>query len=406
MDVYVARQPIFNSLGAVVGYELLYREGTVDNSAGDNCDSATMSARTIVSSLVDIGLAELVGSSRAWINIPEAALLEDAWSLLDRTSCVIEVLESVPVTVDTTAAVQRMVAAGYEMALDDFVNTPDHEPFLSKARVIKLDVLGKDPLALEEQVRAYRKRGLTVLAERIETQQQYQACLRAGFELFQGYYFARPEVMAGVRVAPQVPVLAQAINKLADDDFNVRELEQTFQGDPSLTYKLLRIANSAAHGNGSVDSVRKAIAMVGRTSLRRWLVVLLAASGPQKRGEDSERFRVALERARFAELVMERLDRRRSPSAFLAGLLSMLDVVLGVPLDEIITMVNVSDEVRYALLDRLGPLAGPILLSEHCELGLWEAATGQAKELGLTPEEVQQTVLEAARWTRSVRSSL
>ncbi|MFN0100338.1 MAG: EAL and HDOD domain-containing protein [Gemmatimonadaceae bacterium] len=406
MDVYVARQPIFNTLGAVVGYELLYREGATHTSAGDHCDRATMSARTIVSSLVDIGLSELVGSSRAWINIPEAALVEDAWSLLDRASCVIEVLETVPVTDETMAAVQRMVGAGYEMALDDFVHTPEYEPFLSKARMIKLDVLGKDPLALEDQVRAYRKRGLTVLAERIETQQQYQACVRAGFELFQGYYFARPEVMTGVQVAPQVPVLAQAINKLADEEFNVRDLEQTFQGDPSLTYKLLRIANSAAHGNGRVDSVRKAIAMVGRTSLRRWLVVLLAASGPQRRGEDSERFRVALERARFAELVMERIDRRRSPTAFLAGLLSMLDVVLGVPLEDIISTVNVSDEVRYALLDRLGPFAGPILLSEHCELGLWEAATGQAIELGLTPEEVQQTVLEAARWTRSVRSAI
>ncbi len=405
MDVYVARQPIFNSVGAVVGYELLYREGHVPD-AGDNCDSATMSARTIVSSLVDIGLSELVGSSRAWINIPEAALLEDAWSLLDRTSCVIEVLETVPVNEETTAAVARMVNAGYEMALDDFIDRPEHEAFLSKARVVKLDVLDKDPLTLESQVRAYRKRGLTVLAERIETQQQYQACLRAGFELFQGYYFARPEVMQGVRVAPQVPVLADAINRLGSEDFNVRELEQTFQGDPSLTYKLLRIANSAAHGNGSVDSVRKAIAMVGRTSLRRWLVVLLAASGPQKRGEDAERFRVALERARFAELIMERIDRRRSPSAFLAGLLSMLDVLLGVPLEEIIAMINVSDEVRLALLDRIGPLAAPILLSESCELGLWESANGQAKELGLLPEDVQQTMIESARWTRSIRASI
>lgn len=404
MDIFVARQPIFNSLGVVVGYELLYREGPATEATGT--DAATMSARTIVSALVDIGLAELVGPTRAWINLAESALVADDWSLLDRTSCVIEVLETVPVTAETTAAVHRLAAAGYDVALDDYIDQPGNEAFLAKARVIKLDVLGKDPLALEPEVRRYRARGLTVLAERIETPQVYEACRRAGFELFQGYYFARPELVKGQRVSPQVAVLAEAINRLGDEDFAVRDLEQVFHADPTLTFKLLRIANSAANGSGGVESVRKAIALVGRSALRRWLVVLLAASGPQARGEDAERFRVALERARFSELIAERIDRRRGPAAFLAGLLSMLDVVLGVPLDEILGMVNVSDEVRIALMDRLGPLAGPLLLAEYAELGLWEAVAEQAAQLGVAPGVVQQTVLEAVRWTRGIRGAV
>jgi len=404
MDVLVARQPIFNSRGIVVGYELLYREGNAVHATG--ADSETMAARTIVTALVDIGLTELVGTSRAWINIPEAALVADDWSLLDRASCVIEVLETVQVNAETTAAMQRLAAAGYEIALDDFVDQPEYAVFLDKARVVKLDVLGKDPIALEPEVRRLRARGLTVLAERIETPQVYDACRCAGFELFQGYYFARPEIVKGHRVSPQVAVLADAINRLGNEDFAARDLEQVFHADPTLTFKLLRIANSAANGNGAVDSVRKAIALVGRAALRRWLVVLLAASGPQVRGEDAERFRVALERARFAELIADRVDRRRSASAFLAGLLSMLDVVLGVPLDEILGMVNVSDEVRLALMDRIGPLSGPLLLAEYAELGLWEAATEQAALLGVSNEVVQQTVVEAARWTRGIRGAI
>lgn len=404
MEFLVARQPIFNALGAVVGYELLYREGNADRAAG--ADTATMSARTIVSALIDIGLAELVGTTRAWINIPEAALVADDWTLLDRNTCVIEVLETVPVTEATTAALQRLATAGYDVALDDFVDKPHFGVFLDKARVVKLDVLDKDPMTLEPEVRRYRARGLTVLAERIETPQVYEACRRAGFELFQGYYFARPELVQGHRIAPQVAVIAEAINRLGDEDFAARDLEQVFHADPTLTFKLLRIANSAANGNGAVDSVRKAIALVGKVALRRWLSVLLAASGPQTRGEDAERFRVALERARFAEVITDRIDRRRSASAFLAGLLSMLDVVLGVPLDEILAMVNVSDEVRYALMDRIGPLAGPLLLAEAAELGLWESATDQATELGVSGEVVQQAMLEAARWTRGIRGQL
>lgn len=405
MDALVARQPIFNTIGSVVGYELLYRESETSDSAGTT-DSSTMSARTIVSALVDIGLSELVGSSRAWINLPERALIEDDWTLLDRTTCVIEILETVDVTPETVAAVQRLVLNGFEVALDDFEDAPKFAPFLDLCSVVKIDVLGKDPASFTDEVRKYKQRGLPVLAERIEDQQVYLACRAAGFDLFQGYYFARPEVVQGKRLAPQVAVLAQAMNKLADEEFNPRDLENTFAADPGLTLKLLRIANSAANGSSGVDSVRKAIALVGRAALRRWVAVLLAASGPQARGEDTERFRVALERARFAELVAERVDRRRAPAAFFAGLLSMLDVVLGAPIDEILAMINVTDEVRDALMDRIGPLAGPLLLAEAAELGLWENAASQAAELGLPHEALQPIILEAARWARGVRASV
>ncbi len=405
MDALVARQPIFNSLGAVVGYELLYREAETAISAG-NTDTATMSARTIVSAIVDIGLSELVGTTRAWINVPERALVADDWSLLDKSSCVIEVLETVPATPETQAAVERLVRSGYDVALDDFIDQPQFEPFLKLARVVKVDVLGKEPLSFVAEVKRYKQRGLTVLAERIENQQVYEACRAAGFDLFQGYYFARPEIVKGRHISPQVAVIAEAMNRLGDEDATAREVEQVFAADPSLTFRLLRIANSAANGNGGVDSVRKAIALVGRAALQRWLAVLLAACGPQARGEDTERFRVALERARFAELVAERVDRRKGPPAFLAGLLSMLDVVLGAPLDEVLAMVNVSEDVRSALMDRLGPLAGPILLAEAVELGLWEAAAQQAASVGLPTEEIQPLVTAAARWARGMRGSL
>jgi c-di-GMP phosphodiesterase len=405
MDALVARQPIFNTLGTVVGYELLYRETPTSDSAGAT-DVSTMSARTIVTALVDIGLTELVGASRAWINLPERALLEDDWTLLDRTTVVIEVLETVPVNESTIAAMQRLTLNGFEVALDDFEDAPQFAPFLDLANVVKIDVLGKDPAQLSTDVARYKKRGLPVLAERIETQEVYVACRAAGFDLFQGYYFARPEVVTGKRLSPQVAVLAEAMNRLADEEFNLRDLERTFAADPSLTLKLLRIANSAANGSSGVDSVRQAIALVGRNALRRWIAVLLAASGPQARGEDSERFRVALERARFAELVAERTDRRRAPAAFFAGLLSMLDVVLGTPLDELLATINVTDEVRAALMDRLGPLAPPILLAEAVELGLWESARAQAGDLGLAPETIQPIVLEAARWTRGIRGAV
>lgn len=405
METQVARQPIFDTRGAVVGYELLYRESACAERAAGT-DTHTMSVRTIVSAVVDIGLQELVGSARAWINLPERALVDDAWSLLDRSTCVIEILETVPVTAETTAAIQRLVKAGYQVALDDYEDAPHLAAFLDLAHVVKIDVLGRDPATFAAEVAKYKARGIPVLAERVEDQQAYVACRAAGFGFFQGYYFARPQTVQGRRLAPQVATLAEALNRLGQEEFSLRDLERTFSADPTLTLKLLRIANSAAMGGVRVDSVRAAIALVGRDTLRRWIAVMLAAAGPHASGEDLERFRLALERARFAELVAAVSDRRRAPAAFFAGLLSMLDAVLGVPMDEVLAMVAVTADVESALLDRLGPLAPPILIAESAELALWESANAQAAGLGITPEQLGRIGLDAARWARSIRASL
>jgi len=384
MEALLARQPIFNALGAVVGYELLRREGA----------------------MLDIGLPAFVGASRAWISIPERALVADDWTVLDRANCVIEVLGSVPATDETRAALERLVKAGYEVALDDFIDHPGFESFLKLARVVKVDVSGKDPRSLQAAVKRYKRRGLTVLAERIETKQVHDACRAAGFDLFKGHHFARPEIVEGRRTSPQVAVLADAMNRLTDEDMPPSDLEDLFAADASLTFRLLRIANSTANGRSGADSVRHAIALVGRDALRRWIAVLLAACGPRQRGDEQERFRTALERARFAELIAEHLDRRRGPSAFLAGLLSMLDVVLGVPLDDIMAMLTVTDDVKAALMDRIGPLAGPLLLAESLEQGRWESAATQVDLLGVPRELIQPTMLEAARWARGMRTAV
>ena len=273
------------------------------------------------------------------------------------------------------------------------------------ARAVKVDVLGRDPRSFPAVVKRYKRRGLTVLAQRIETRQVHAACRAAGFDLYQGRYFAHPEIAKGRRMSPRVAVLADALNRLGDDEMPSGGLEAIILADASLTFSLLRFANSAANGGGA-DSVRNAIALVGRDALRRWIAVLLAACGSHQRGEDQERFRVALERARFAELIAERVDRRRAPAAFLAALLSMLDVVLGVPLDDILAMVRVTDDVRSALMDRIGPLAGPILLAESVEVGRWDSAATEADLMGVPRDVIQPMMLEAARWARGMRAAV
>jgi len=406
MDALVARQPIFDLQQRVRGYELLYRaSSTATNSAG--LDDSLRTASTIVSSLIDIGLPTLVGDSDAWINFPEDRLISDDWLLLDPARSVIEVVETVRVTPDTVAALQRLREHGYRIALDDFPPDGSHEALLPFAHVVKLDVLGRDPAALAPLVASLKARQLRVLAERVETAAQFEAARLAGFELFQGFHFARPESMVRRRHSPVVATVARVMNLVGNLDASERDIEAAFQSDASLMLRLLRIANAAAIGGVGVESVRQAVALVGRATLHRWLVLLMATDAPTTTGMDKERLRMALERARMAELVAVSMRKPAlAPSAFLAGLLSMFDVLLGIPMVELLASVHVGAEVRKVLLRREGMLAGPLLLAEHVERGAWDAAFAEAITLDVPEESLRAASREAVRWAREVGRSL
>lgn len=399
-EVLVARQPIFDRADKLVGYELLYRAAAADTSAR-GADHVTMSSTTLINGVLSIGFDRLLGRARAWVNLPAELLLGEHWRVLDRSRCMIEILENVPANEQTIAACKKLRDAGYDVALDDFVAGPEYEPIVQLAQVIKLDVLGQTPETLAPMVQRLRThRSLKLLAERIETRAELDAWRAAGFDYFQGYVFARPEIVAGRDLPPRLAGIVTLMNRLSRADASDREIEEAFQTDPALALRLLRIANSAALGVGGVSSIRQAIRLVGREMLHRWLALLLSSSAPRSTDVDAERLLLAVERARMCELLATAEGRTRDASSlFLTGLLSALDALLGVPMDMLVARVHVATEVETALLRREGPLADVLVLAEACQRGDWETAQQLSARRGVTAA-LPRITGEATQWAR------
>lgn len=401
-EVLVARQPIFDRDDKLVGYELLYRAAATDLAAR-GADHITMSSTTLINGVLSIGFDRLIGRARAWVNLPTELLLDEQWRVLDPTRCMIEILETVPATPETLAACRALRTAGYEMALDDFVAGAEYEPFIALAHVVKLDVLGQTPDGLRDMVKRLRgHRGLKLLAERVETREELTAWRKAGFDYFQGYVFARPEIVADRDIPPRLAGIVTLMNRLNKPDTTDRELDEAFQADPALALRLLRIANSAAIGVGGVSSIRQAIRLVGRGMLHRWLALLFGASAPRASDVDAERLLSAVERARMCEELAVAAHRPGEASTlFLTGLLSALDALLGVPMATLVERVHVVEDVEDALLRREGPLASVLLLAEACQRADWETARALAAEQGVT-RALPPITNEAAAWARQV----
>jgi c-di-GMP phosphodiesterase len=255
MDLFVARQPIFNLGGGVEGYELLYRRGS-QSVAADGASTRQMSVDVIIQSLLEVGLERITLGRTAYLNFSREMLVSDFYDLLDRSTVVIELLEDIKADEEVMGVCERLVKAGYRLALDDYEPGDGRDELLGLAEIIKIDVLNKT----REEIRAVAEplgaRKLRLLAERVETAEVRDQCQEMGFELFQGYFFARPELITKRGTSVDQLLIIQLMNLLRDDAVEDTELEQQFRRDPSLSHKLLRMVNAASFGVHGVDSMR------------------------------------------------------------------------------------------------------------------------------------------------------
>jgi EAL and modified HD-GYP domain-containing signal transduction protein len=396
-SIYVARQPIFELGKGLFGYELLYRrDGAIDRADGD---TSYMSAEVIVHALLGIGLRAIAGGGVAFVNFSRGQLLNRSWELFEPRSVVIELLETVECNAETLAACRELVSAGYTLALDDYVYSEDTRPLLDFASIIKVDILNKTPEELATTAALLGPTGGRLLAERVETSTVRDLCAGLGYQLFQGYLFSRPETLSKTDVSAGQLAIMRLLNLLQDPNTNDTELDAAFRGDLALCYKLLRIVNAASVGGRGISSIPHAIRLVGREALHRWLAVILVASVGQKGDVSHEVALTAITRARMCELVAASSARRTdSGSAFIVGLLSLLDVLLEVPMARILTRLELSEDVRGALLDRGGPLAQPLQLVEAYEKANWSAAQAFAGMTELASDTLPDLYVDALKW--------
>lgn len=396
-SIHVARQPIFELGRGLYGYELLYRRDAVADHADG--EAGYMSADVIVGAMLGIGLRAVAGGGVAFVNFSRSQLLGQTWELFDPSSVVIELLESVECDADSLDACQRLVKAGYRLALDDYVYDDASLPLLELASIVKVDILGRSPEDLDQTVQQLKPFGARLLAERVETTSVRDVCVNLGFELYQGYLFSRPETLSKTDVSAGQLAIMRLLNLLQDPGTTDTALDAAFQSDVGLVYKLLRIVNAASMGGRGISSIPHAVRMVGRDTLHRWLAVILIASLGKPGDVSHEVALTAMTRARMCELLANNSPVvQPAASAFIVGLLSLLDVLLEVPMEKILMRLELSDDVRGALLKRGGPLAPPLKLVEAYEGANWETALGLATQTAVPQDILPGLYTDALHW--------
>lgn len=402
-EIFVARQPIFDARHRIEAYELLYRDGPEAVTA-NGPGASMMSSSVIVNGVLDMGLNRLTEGHKAFVNIPERLLLSDVHEVLDPSRVVIELLETVRPTADVLAACRHLKEEGFRLAVDDFVYTPEARPLLDLADVVKVDVLQSwDEIdTLVETLRPFQ---VELLAEKVETLEMHKRCRELGFTLFQGFHYFRPETLTHRDLTTETAAIARLLGLLADLSVTDRDIEEVFRSDPSLSFKLLRLVNSAALGGRGVDSIGHAMRLLGRDPLYRWLSLLLIAVGDGEGEARVEMIRSSLERGRMCELVGEVLARSQShdtpsgDSLFLVGLFSLLDVLLGVDMKRVLHDIHVTRDVRDALLAYRGK-AGHVLRGVVAYAdGRWDESAKSLEQLGVDPAALPDIYLDALGWS-------
>jgi EAL and modified HD-GYP domain-containing signal transduction protein len=392
--VRVVRQPILDVAGRLFAYELLYRESAHHDSCTETGDQAT--ARVLTDAIQAIGLATLTNGRPAFINFTRHLLVSNAATLLPPKGIVIEIREDVPGDPEVVASCKHLRAAGYALALDDFVEGSEAETLLPFVNYVKLDMLTTPIQSVPALVK--RLPGTKLIAERVETPDMHAAAKKAGFRLFQGYYFCRP-VACPSQALPQHRVaylnLFAALNR---PDLTIAELEDLVKRELSLTYRVLRSVNSAAFSFGrEIDSIRQALVLLGIDHIRKWALVWSLAGLD---GEASETVSLALIRARCCEILGTAMSGPEAGAKmFLMGLCSLLDALLNQPLEIVMADLQISTEVRDALLGNPGTLRSVLDSVIAYERADWDHAASLAQGLGLPEQALADAYAKALPWS-------
>ncbi|ETX10177.1 diguanylate phosphodiesterase [Marinomonas ushuaiensis DSM 15871] len=360
-NVALARQPIVDSRLTVMGYELLYRKRATSIEA-DVMDDVSATAQVISASIFEIGMENIVGSNKAFINFPRACLLSPSGIPINKDNVVVEVLENAGFDAVLLSSLRRWSKEGCSIALDDFVFESKLTPFVELADYIKLDVLALGHDGIHKQVEALRGFDVKIIAEKVETWEDYQFCRLLGIEYFQGYFFEKPEMITSKASKVNSMTLLQLMSSLLNTSSDIAELEQIVSQDAGLVHKLLRYLNSPMTGLvASVDSVRLAIMLIGVNQLKSLTNLLLMSEMVGDRGVLLEQIMV---RAKHAELFAESRGYDNQDKYFLAGMLSMIDVCTGIKLETVLGELPLPSEFINAIIHRSGRVGDALNLVE------------------------------------------
>ncbi|WP_153116732.1 EAL and HDOD domain-containing protein [Rhodocyclus tenuis] len=405
-ELFLGRQPILGRDQQLSAYELLFRSGGLAGGA-EVADATQATATVIANAFTEFGVGDALGPYRGYINVDHDFLFSDVIEMLPQQAVVLEILETVEPSEAVLARCQHLRALGFTLAVDDVIRADaSYRPLLELAEIIKVDVMQLSPAELRALVLQLKPLGKKLLAEKVETAQQMEFCRSLGFELFQGYFFAKPTIIAGKRLSPSHVTLLRLLALLMEDA-DTSEIERAFKLEPGLTVNLLRLTNSVGSGMSvRIASLRHAIAVLGRRQLQRWLQLLLYTNPKGGEHAVSPLMQLAATRGRLMELLAEKSSpgkRELADQAFLVGIMSLMPTLLSVAMTEILEQLPVPLAVAQALSAGDGALGTMLELTEAIEGGEVAAVETALRRLpGLRPRDVNLALAQALAWANSL----
>ncbi|CDI01062.1 putative Diguanylate phosphodiesterase [Candidatus Competibacter denitrificans Run_A_D11] len=393
-EIYFARQPIYNRDLEIAGYELFYRQAA-DADSADFLDAEIATSQVVLNTVGELGLEQVVGSHKAFINVARDFVVSGYLEMFASPQLVFEVAGSLVVDQQLLEVLQQLHERGYRFVLDDYRDDEANQALLTIVDYVKIDMLVTPQDEVQRMVELLRQRSIVLMAERIETQEVQEFCQALGFDYFQGYHFSQPKVLKfhGVR-ANQLSVL-QLVSKLYQPDIDLEAIEALIRQDVSLSYKLLRYINSAYFNlPHRIDSIQRAIVLLGTRNVRAWATLVSLANIDNHR---SDLITIALERAKMCELLAAAMGIKQKESGYTVGLLSVLDAMTQAPMANVLATLPLDEDINEALLRHEGPLGRILactLAYERCD---WEGLDTLGLEMNQINDAYMTALAEAYR---------
>jgi EAL and modified HD-GYP domain-containing signal transduction protein len=403
-EIFIGRQPILDREHQLYAYELLFRSGKAN--AANVSNDLVASASVISHAFAELGIERALGPYKGFVNCDATLLLSDMLEILPSEKMVLEILETVEPTAEIVARCQDLKARGFTLALDDFVNFEEKwRPLLDLVEVVKVDIMPLDADALTATTQALNRWPVTLLAEKVDSRELADRCHQLGYGLFQGYYFAKPAILAGKKLSQSQLALMQLL-KLVMEDAETRELEAIFKREAGLALNLMRLTNSVATGVLTrVTSLRHAITVLGRRQLQRWLQLLLYTN-PASGNVASPLLQMAAARGRLMELLAATMypgKHEFEDRSFMTGIMSLMPTLMGAPMAEILKGVSVAGDVQIALETQEGELGTMLQLVQALENGDGTSCHDLTEQLpNLNHAVVNACLTEALAWASNI----
>lgn len=402
MEVFVARQPIFDLEYNVFAYELLYRQNE-KNFFDQSVNSNVATSILLLNSYYTFGIDSLVGAGMAFINFDKYLIEAEIPMLLDNKKIVVELLEDIIPNGKFLSKINKLKKNGYTIAMDDYIEGYIYDELVELSDIIKIDFMGNNKEEIIRIVKRWKPKGKILLAEKVETQEVYEWAKEIGFDLFQGYYFSKPTMMKGNGVQESPFQYVQILEELTASEPDYKRIAEIIETDVSLTYKLLKLVNSKFSGTKKITSIQHALTILGTDAFEKWFNLAMVQNLSE--GKPSELLKVSMTRAKFMELIA--INSGLKPyanQAMLVGLLSVIDALLEKSMDLVLAELPLSEEIKKTLLllpSKFSQVYSLVLLFEK---GDFDAALELNPKIGISPSATAEYYYKAVRWAEELFS--